>query len=221
MSATLTTHRVLTEVYFADEEVKGVQVIASALRENPQAYTLLHVQCDFLRSKGKTEWALQLARQAVNCAPSEFATWSKLTEVYTELGMFDSVRTGQKCDTAIADQLCFKALLTLNSCPMFTYNERDLHRMPTPSKTHLPIKQFIADSNILDEEGSKDTDVRNIGLSFWVNADTTAPYRPMLLFFVFLHLAFGELSQKPMPSWHASSRKLDGTSFSRPGQRFS
>ncbi|KAG8978715.1 hypothetical protein FRC05_009988 [Tulasnella sp. 425] len=131
----------LAQAYIGmNEEVKGVQVIASALRENPQAYTLLHVQCDFLRSKGKTEWALQLARQAVNCAPSEFATWSKLTEVYTELGMFDS------------------ALLTLNSCPMFTYNERDLHRMPTPSKTHLPIKQFIADSNILDEEGSKDTD---------------------------------------------------------------
>ncbi|KAG8984742.1 hypothetical protein FRB90_005133 [Tulasnella sp. 427] len=30
--------------------------------------------------------------------------------------------------------------------------------MPTPSKTHLPIKQFIADSNILDEDGAKDTD---------------------------------------------------------------
>ncbi|KAG8926929.1 hypothetical protein FRC01_008206 [Tulasnella sp. 417] len=131
----------LAQAYIGmNEEVKGVQIIASALRENPQAYTLLHVQCDFLRSKGKTEWALQLARQAVNCAPSEFATWSKLTEVYTELGMYDS------------------ALLTLNSCPMFTYNERDLHRMPTPAKTHLPIKQFIADSNILDEDGAKDSD---------------------------------------------------------------
>lgn len=104
---------------------------------------------------------------------------------------------------------------------MFTYNERDLHRMPTPSKTHLPIKQFIADSNILDEEGSKDTDVRHIGLSFWVTADIAASYRPMSRFFDFLHLVFEELSQKPMRSWHASSRKLDGTSFSRPGQRFS
>ena len=42
------------------------------------------------------------------------------------------------------------ALLTLNTCPMFTYNEKDLHRMPTPSKTHLPIKQFLVDSNILE-----------------------------------------------------------------------
>lgn len=32
--------------------------------------------------------------------------------------------------------------------------------MPTPAKTHLPIKQFIADSNILDEDGAKDNDVR-------------------------------------------------------------
>lgn len=81
-----------------------MQIIASALRENPQAYTLLHVQCDFLRSKGKTEWALQLARQAVNCAPSEFATWAKLTEVYTELGMYDSVRSCQKYHTHRANK---------------------------------------------------------------------------------------------------------------------
>ena len=41
---------------------------------------------------------------------------------------------------------------------MFTYNERDLHRMPTPARTHLPIKQFIADSNILDEESARDNE---------------------------------------------------------------
>ena len=52
-----------------------------------------------------------------------------------------------------------QALLTLNSCPMFTYNERDLHRMPQPARTHLPIKQFIADSNVLDEDSARDTDV--------------------------------------------------------------
>lgn len=47
-----------------------------------------------------------------------------------------------------------QALLTLNSCPMFTYNERDLHRMPTPARSHLPMKDFIRDSGILDEEGN-------------------------------------------------------------------
>ena len=65
--------------------------MAAALRTNPQSYTLLHAQCDFLRSKGKYEWALKLARQAVNCAPSEFVTWEKLTIVYTELEQYDAV----------------------------------------------------------------------------------------------------------------------------------
>lgn len=76
---------------WSDAEVKAVQVMATAIRENPQSYTLLHAQCELLRSKGQTEWALQLAKQAVNCAPSEFATWAKLTELYTELGRYDSV----------------------------------------------------------------------------------------------------------------------------------
>lgn len=119
-----------------NEEVKAVRVLRSALEQHPQSYPLLHVQCDFLRTKGKTEWALQLAKQAVNCAPSEFVTWAKLTEVNMEMGRF-------------AD-----ALLTLNSCPMFTYNERDLHRMPTPARSHLPMKDFIAQSGILDDEAN-------------------------------------------------------------------
>ncbi|GAA5845613.1 hypothetical protein JCM11251_007769 [Rhodosporidiobolus azoricus] len=119
-----------------NEEVKAVRVLQSALQNHPQSYSLLHVQCDFLRQKGKHDWALKLAKQAVNCAPSEFVTWAKLTEVNMELGRYTD------------------ALLTLNSCPMFTYNERDLHRMPTPARSHLPIKDFIAASGILDDESS-------------------------------------------------------------------
>lgn len=37
---------------------------------------------------------------------------------------------------------------------MFTYNERDLHRMPTPARSHLPMKDFIAASGILDDEAN-------------------------------------------------------------------
>lgn len=111
-----------------------------ALQDNPLSYTTLHAQCDFLLSKGKPEWARQIAQQAVNAAPSEFVTWAKLTKTYIELDQLDA------------------ALLTLNSCPMFTFNERDLHRMPTPVRTHLPVKKFIADSNILDEESSRDNE---------------------------------------------------------------
>ncbi|EKM56439.1 uncharacterized protein PHACADRAFT_253561 [Phanerochaete carnosa HHB-10118-sp] len=110
-----------------NEEVKAVQIMSAAMRQTPQSYTLLHVQCDFLRSKGNYEWALKLARQAVNCAPSEFVTWEKLTEIYIDLTMYDS------------------ALLTLNSCPMFTYNGRDAHRNLPAARVHLPPKGQIVD----------------------------------------------------------------------------
>jgi hypothetical protein len=123
-----------------DEEIKAVKIIHQALQANPLSYPLLHSQVDFLLAKRKPDWARQVAQQAVNAAPSEFVTWAKLTQTYIDLGQFDA------------------ALLTLNSCPMFTFNERDLHRMPTPARTHLPVKKFIADSGILDEESARDNE---------------------------------------------------------------
>lgn len=41
---------------------------------------------------------------------------------------------------------------------MFTYNDRDLHRMPTPARSHLPIKQFIIESGLLDEEQGRENE---------------------------------------------------------------
>jgi hypothetical protein len=76
---------------FEDEEVKAVQVMNHAMNESHHPYTLLHVQCEFLRSKGKHEWALKLARQAVNSAPSEFVTWEMLTRVYIDMEEYESV----------------------------------------------------------------------------------------------------------------------------------
>ncbi|KAG0327825.1 hypothetical protein BGZ99_006779 [Dissophora globulifera] len=121
----------------ADEELKAINVLYEALKQFPQSYALLHVQADFLRGKGKLEMALRLAKQAVNCAPSEFITWAKLTEVYIDLGDYES------------------ALLTLNSCPMFTFNERDLQRMPKPAKAHLPIRNDI-DLSLIDDESGRE-----------------------------------------------------------------
>ena len=112
--------------------------MANAMKQTPQSYTLLHVQCDFLRSKGKTEWAMKLARQAVNCAPSEFVTWEKLTDLYIDLGQYDS------------------ALLTLNSCPMFTFNGRDAHRTLPVAKIALPFQRPIGD--ILPERTKTEDD---------------------------------------------------------------
>ncbi|KAF5356604.1 hypothetical protein D9758_008287 [Tetrapyrgos nigripes] len=110
-----------------NEEVKAVQIMSSSIQKTPHSYTLLHAQCDLLRSKGRQDWAVKLARQAVNCAPSEFVTWEKVTECWIDLGEFEN------------------ALLTLNSCPMFTFNGRDVHRNLTPAKVHLPFLKPIGE----------------------------------------------------------------------------
>lgn len=78
-------------VSYEDEEVKAIQIMNNALGDSNHSYTLLHVQCEFLRTKGKHEWALRLARQAVNTAPSEFVTWEMLTQVYIDLGEYENV----------------------------------------------------------------------------------------------------------------------------------
>ncbi|KAF7291933.1 hypothetical protein MIND_01218800 [Mycena indigotica] len=131
----------LAQAYLGmNEEVKALNIMSTALRgaPGPASYTLLHAQCEFLREKGRSDWALKLARQAVNAAPSEFVTWEKLTEVYIELGMYDS------------------ALLTLNSCPMFTFNGRDAHRPLTPARIHLPFHRSIGE--ILPDRAKTDDD---------------------------------------------------------------
>ncbi|CAO3594242.1 unnamed protein product [Absidia cylindrospora] len=125
----------LGEAYIGqNEEIKAVQNLHENLKLSPMSYSLLHVQVDFLRTKGEYQMALKLAKFAVDATPSEFLTWAKLTDVYIDLGDYES------------------ALLTLNSCPMFTYSERDMHRMPAPAKTHLPVKPDIASSGIMEED---------------------------------------------------------------------
>lgn len=105
-----------------DEEVKAVKTLYDSVKRQPTSYGLLLAQIDFLRRKSQHKMALQLAQTAVSLAPSEFCTWAKLTEVYMDLKDYES------------------ALLTLNSCPMFTYVEKDAHRMPTPARVHIPLK---------------------------------------------------------------------------------
>ena len=92
-------------------------------------YSLLDCQATFLQSKGNLEWASPLAQRAVIAAPSEFGTWAKLAEIYVGLEKWDL------------------ALLTLNSCPMFTHTDKDTPRMPEPAKVILPILS----NTILDE----------------------------------------------------------------------
>lgn len=123
-----------------NEEIKAVQVMHRALQDNPHSYVVLGVQADLMRQKKELPWAIELCKQAVNSAPSEFTTWAHLAECYIDAGMWT------------------EALLTLNSCPMFTFSERDLHRIPPAARTHFPIPILAARSNMLDKAPSNDTD---------------------------------------------------------------
>jgi hypothetical protein len=102
--------------------LQAVKVLFESSKLNPVPYHVLLVQTDFLLSKGKVEKALVLARLAVTRAPSEYSVWDKLARVYIALEDYES------------------ALLALNTCTMYTFVERDTHRLPLPKRTHLPIK---------------------------------------------------------------------------------
>lgn len=114
---------------FADEEVQAVKLLHEAIQELPMDYSLLGCQATFCQSKGRLDWALECAKRGVIAAPSEFGTWAKLAEIYVGLEQWDL------------------ALLTLNSCPMFTYQDKDAPRMPEPLRVLLPV---LPESN-LDE----------------------------------------------------------------------
>lgn len=105
----------------ADEEVQAVKLLHDAVQELPMDYSLLDCQAGFCRSKSRPELALECAKRSVIAAPSEFCTWARLAETYVSLAQWDL------------------ALLTLNSCPMFTSQDKDAPQMPEPARVLLPV----------------------------------------------------------------------------------
>ncbi|KAF2133392.1 chaps-domain-containing protein [Dothidotthia symphoricarpi CBS 119687] len=127
----------LARVYIeADEEVKAVQLLHEAIQELPMDYSLLDCQAEFCNKKGRGDLALEIAKRSVVSAPSEFGTWARLAEIYVSLEQWDL------------------ALLTLNSCPMFTYQDKDAPRMPEPQRVFLPVMQEALCDEI--EDGNLD-----------------------------------------------------------------
>lgn len=104
-----------------DEEVQAVRLLHDSIQDIPMDYALLDCQAAFCLNKNEGEMALECAKRSVTAAPSEFSTWARLAEVYVALEQWDL------------------ALLTLNSCPMFSYQDKDSPRMPEPSRVLLPI----------------------------------------------------------------------------------
>jgi Chs5-Arf1p-binding protein BUD7/BCH1 len=132
----------LAQVYIsADEEVKAVQLLHEAIEELPMDYSLLDCQAKFLNKKGRADLALDIAKRSVVSAPSEFGTWARLAEIYVSMEQWDL------------------ALLTLNSCPMFTYQDKDAPRMPEPLRVYLPTMPESQCDEIDDSQASSDVEL--------------------------------------------------------------
>ncbi|KAL0472115.1 bud site selection protein 7 [Neurospora intermedia] len=118
-------------LFMGNEEVQGVRVLYEALKESPMDYVMLDTQAEFLLKKAETaptpELREERLRMALGCAdrstiaaPSEFGTWARLAQVYVAMEDWEN------------------ALTILNSCPMFTYQDKDAPVMPEPKDVNLP-----------------------------------------------------------------------------------
>lgn len=123
-----------------DEEVRAVQLLHEAVEELPMDYSILDCQAEFCNRKGRGDLALEVAKRGVVSAPSEFGTWARLAEIYVTMEQWDL------------------ALLTLNSCPMFTYQDKDAPRLPEPTRISLPLAPETMCDEIDDAGATPDVD---------------------------------------------------------------
>ena len=118
-------------LFMGNEEVEGVRILHEALKDSPMDYVMLDTQSEFLLRKAGTaltpEQKEERLRLALGCAdrstiaaPSEFSTWARLAQVYVAMEDWEN------------------ALTILNSCPMFTYQDKDAPIMPEPKDVNLP-----------------------------------------------------------------------------------
>jgi hypothetical protein len=118
-------------LFMGNEEVQAVRVLHASVKQSPMDYVMLDTQAEFLKSKAlnpngaelkeeRLRMALGCADRSTVAAPSEFGTWARLAEVYVAMEDWEN------------------ALTTLNSCPMFTYQDKDAPSMPEPREIHLP-----------------------------------------------------------------------------------
>jgi tetratricopeptide (TPR) repeat protein len=132
----------LARVYIAaDEEVKAVSLLNEAVQYLPMDYSILDCQAEFCNRKGRGDLALEIAKRGVVSAPSEFCTWARLAEIYVSMEQWDL------------------ALLTLNSCPMFTYQDKDAPRLPEPIRVSLPLAAETICDEIDDAGATPDSEM--------------------------------------------------------------
>ena len=110
-------------LFMGNEEVQAVRVLYDSVKNSPMDYVMLDTQSEFLKRKAlnpntpdlreeRLQMALGCADRSTVAAPSEFGTWARLAEIYVAMEDWEN------------------ALTTLNSCPMFTYQDKDAPIMP-------------------------------------------------------------------------------------------
>ncbi|KAG9247598.1 Chs5p-Arf1p-binding proteins-domain-containing protein [Calycina marina] len=118
-------------LFMGNEEVQAIRVLHESVKRSPMDYVMLDTQSEFLKKKAlnpntlemkddRLKIALGCADRSTIAAPSEFGTWARLADVYVTMEDWEN------------------ALTTLNSCPMFTYQDKDAPIMPEPKEIHLP-----------------------------------------------------------------------------------
>ena len=135
-------------LFMGNEEVSGIRTLYQSLQDTPMDYVMLDTQAKFLLDKAKIATTpeeknerLQMAQKCADrstiAAPSEFGTWARLAQVYVAMEDWEN------------------ALTILNSCPMFTYQDKDTPAMPEPKDVHLPVLQETRLDDIDSEPESK------------------------------------------------------------------
>ncbi|KAL2066819.1 hypothetical protein VTL71DRAFT_1243 [Oculimacula yallundae] len=138
-------------LFMGNEEVQAVRVLHDSVKQSPMDYVMLDTQAEFLMQKAlnpnaadlkqdRLKLALGCADRSTVAAPSEFGTWARLAEVYVAMEDWEN------------------ALTTLNSCPMFTYQDKDAPIMPEPKEIHLPTLPETRLDEIDSEPESKYTE---------------------------------------------------------------
>lgn len=136
-------------MFMGNEEVSGVKTLYHSLQETPMDYVMLDTQAEFLLEKAqkaetpevrddRLKMAQGCADRSTIAAPSEFGTWARLAQVYVAMEDWEN------------------ALTILNSCPMFTYQDKDAPLMPDP-KTFICLFLPRRDSTKSIANQSRDT----------------------------------------------------------------
>lgn len=134
-----------------NEEVQAIRVLHESIKASPMDYVMLDTQAEFLKKKAlspnhpelkeeRLRMALGCADKSTIAAPSEFSTWARLAEIYVAMEDWEH------------------ALTTLNSCPMFTYQDKDAPSLPEPKDVYLPTLPETRLDEIDTEPDSKFTE---------------------------------------------------------------